>query len=155
MTIHIGDTPQGERVDIPLGHTGVFGASGVGKTKLLKYLIKQAVDEQRIPPGTLTLGTDNGSAFTARSTRLAISALDRFGSRSRGKDCAQRSRPGLAMKNTGAADRSLPQRADQRGVQQRGCGKRRAKAGESQLRQQGVTRSCSSRSRSSCRPSRC
>ena len=38
-------------------------------------LIKQAVDEQRIPPGTLTLGTDNGSAFTARSTRLAISGL--------------------------------------------------------------------------------
>ena len=27
------------------------------------------------PAGTLTLGTDNGSAFTARSTRLAISAL--------------------------------------------------------------------------------
>jgi putative transposase len=38
-------------------------------------VIKQAVDEQRILPGTLTLGTDNGSAFTARSTRLAISAL--------------------------------------------------------------------------------
>ena len=38
-------------------------------------VIKQAVDEQRISPGTLTLGTDNGSAFTARSTRLAISAL--------------------------------------------------------------------------------
>src|SRR4051795_6001306 len=38
-------------------------------------VIKRAVDEQRILPGTLTLGTDNGSAFTARSTRLAISAL--------------------------------------------------------------------------------
>jgi putative transposase len=38
-------------------------------------LIKRAVDEQAIPPGTLTLGTDNGSAFTARSTRLALSAL--------------------------------------------------------------------------------
>jgi putative transposase len=38
-------------------------------------VIRQAVDEQRILPGTLTLGTDNGSAFTARSTRLAISAL--------------------------------------------------------------------------------
>jgi len=36
---------------------------------------KHAVDEQAILPGTLTLGTDNGSAFTARSTRLAISAL--------------------------------------------------------------------------------
>ena len=38
-------------------------------------MIKQAVDEQAILPGTLTLGTDNGSAFTARATRLAISAL--------------------------------------------------------------------------------
>jgi putative transposase len=38
-------------------------------------VIKRAVDEQAILPGTLTLGTDNGSAFTARSTRLAISAL--------------------------------------------------------------------------------
>ena len=38
-------------------------------------VIRQAVDEQAILPGTLTLGTDNGSAFTARSTRLAISAL--------------------------------------------------------------------------------
>jgi putative transposase len=38
-------------------------------------VIKQAVDEQQILPGTLTLGTDNGSAFTARVTRLAISAL--------------------------------------------------------------------------------
>jgi hypothetical protein len=38
-------------------------------------VIKQAVDEQAILPGTLTLGTDNGSAFTARATRFAISAL--------------------------------------------------------------------------------
>ena len=38
-------------------------------------MIKRAVDEQRISPGTLTLGTDNGSAFTARATRLAINAL--------------------------------------------------------------------------------
>jgi putative transposase len=38
-------------------------------------VIKQAVDDQAIAPGALTLGTDNGSAFTARSTRLAISAL--------------------------------------------------------------------------------
>src|SRR5436190_11613493 len=38
-------------------------------------VIKQAVAEQPIVPGTLTLGTDNGSAFTARATRLAISAL--------------------------------------------------------------------------------
>ena len=38
-------------------------------------VIKQAVDEQGIAPGTLTLGTDNGSAFTARATRLALSAL--------------------------------------------------------------------------------
>ena len=38
-------------------------------------MIKQALDDQQIPPGTLTLGTDNGSAFTARSTRPAISVL--------------------------------------------------------------------------------
>jgi putative transposase len=31
--------------------------------------------EQGILPGTLTLGTDNGSAFTARATRLVISGL--------------------------------------------------------------------------------
>jgi putative transposase len=38
-------------------------------------VIETAVREQRILPGTLTLGTDNGSAFTARATRLIISAL--------------------------------------------------------------------------------
>jgi putative transposase len=38
-------------------------------------VIQQAVAEQAIPPGTLTLGTDNGSAFTARATRLVLSAL--------------------------------------------------------------------------------
>jgi putative transposase len=38
-------------------------------------VIEQAVLEQAILPGTLTLGTDNGSAFTARATRLIISAL--------------------------------------------------------------------------------
>jgi putative transposase len=37
-------------------------------------VIEQAVLEQGILPGTLTLGTDNGSAFTARATRLVISA---------------------------------------------------------------------------------
>jgi Integrase core domain len=29
-------------------------------------VVERAVAEQAIPPGTLTLGTDNGSAFTAR-----------------------------------------------------------------------------------------
>lgn len=38
-------------------------------------VIETAVREQRILPGTLTLGTDNGSAFTARATRLVISGL--------------------------------------------------------------------------------
>ena len=38
-------------------------------------VIEGAVREQGILPGTLTLGTDNGSAFTARATRLIISAL--------------------------------------------------------------------------------
>ena len=38
-------------------------------------VIQQAVAEQGIRPGTLTLGTDNGSAFTARATRLVLSRL--------------------------------------------------------------------------------
>ena len=36
-------------------------------------VIETAVRDQGILPGTLTLGTDNGSAFTARATRLVIS----------------------------------------------------------------------------------
>ncbi|HEY6398477.1 MAG TPA: IS3 family transposase [Solirubrobacteraceae bacterium] len=38
-------------------------------------VIERAVAEQSITPGTLTLGTDNGSAFTARATRLVLSGL--------------------------------------------------------------------------------
>jgi putative transposase len=38
-------------------------------------VIQRAVVDQTIAPGTLTLGTDNGSAFTARATRLALRAL--------------------------------------------------------------------------------
>jgi putative transposase len=38
-------------------------------------VIEHAVREQVIPPGTLTLGTDNGSAFTARKTRQLFSGL--------------------------------------------------------------------------------
>jgi len=38
-------------------------------------VIERAVSEQGIAPGTLTLGTDNGSAFTARATRAVISGL--------------------------------------------------------------------------------
>jgi putative transposase len=38
-------------------------------------VIEQAVAEQGIRPGMLTLGTDNGSAFTARATRLVLSGL--------------------------------------------------------------------------------
>ena len=38
-------------------------------------VIETAVREQGILPGTLTLGTDNGSAFTAKATRLVMSAL--------------------------------------------------------------------------------
>jgi putative transposase len=38
-------------------------------------VIERAVAEQAILAGTLTLGTDNGSAFTAKATRLAISGL--------------------------------------------------------------------------------
>ena len=38
-------------------------------------VIETAVAEQGIPPGMLTLGSDNGSAFTARKTRLVLSGL--------------------------------------------------------------------------------
>ena len=38
-------------------------------------MIETAVLEQGIRPGTLTLGTDNGSAFIARATRLVLSGL--------------------------------------------------------------------------------
>ena len=38
-------------------------------------VIERRSREQGIRPGTLTLGTDNGSAFTARATRLVISGL--------------------------------------------------------------------------------
>ena len=44
--IHIGDTKDGgERVELPVWHTGTFGQSGVGKTKLLKYMMSQANKE--------------------------------------------------------------------------------------------------------------
>jgi putative transposase len=38
-------------------------------------VIERAVIEQGIARGTLTLGTDNGSAFTARATRIVLRAL--------------------------------------------------------------------------------
>jgi transposase InsO family protein len=38
-------------------------------------LIERAAHERGIPPGTLTLGTDNGSAFTARAFKTVLSAL--------------------------------------------------------------------------------
>jgi putative transposase len=38
-------------------------------------VVERAVAEQAIPPGTLTLGTDNGSAFTARRFRAVLSGL--------------------------------------------------------------------------------
>jgi putative transposase len=38
-------------------------------------VIERVVREQGVAPGTLTLGTDNGSAFVARATRAVLSAL--------------------------------------------------------------------------------
>ena len=38
-------------------------------------LIERAATERGIPPGTLTLGTDNGSAFTARAFKTVLAAL--------------------------------------------------------------------------------
>ena len=43
--IHIGDAVTGEKVEIPIFHTGIFGQSGVGKTVLIKYMMTQAVKE--------------------------------------------------------------------------------------------------------------
>jgi putative transposase len=38
-------------------------------------VIERAVSAQAIAPGTLTIGTDNGSAFTARATRALLAGL--------------------------------------------------------------------------------
>ncbi len=38
-------------------------------------VVERAALEQAIPPRTLTLGTDNGSAFTARKFRAVLSGL--------------------------------------------------------------------------------
>jgi putative transposase len=38
-------------------------------------VIEAAVRDQQVTPGTLTLGTDNGSAFVARATRAVLSGL--------------------------------------------------------------------------------
>jgi putative transposase len=38
-------------------------------------VIERAVSGQAIAPGTLTIGTDNGSAFTARATRAVLCGL--------------------------------------------------------------------------------
>lgn len=38
-------------------------------------LIERAAAERGIAPGTLTLGTDNGSAFTARAFKAVLSGL--------------------------------------------------------------------------------
>ncbi|HEX2104764.1 MAG TPA: IS3 family transposase [Solirubrobacteraceae bacterium] len=38
-------------------------------------LVEQAVAARGVPPGTLTIGTDNGSAFTARAFKLVLSGL--------------------------------------------------------------------------------
>src|ERR1700682_6280 len=43
--ILIGTDSKGEEVSIPVHHTGTFGRTGVGKTTLVKEMIKQAVKE--------------------------------------------------------------------------------------------------------------
>lgn len=43
--IHVGNTEDGRRFEIPVHHTGIFGQTGVGKTRALKYMARQAVDE--------------------------------------------------------------------------------------------------------------
>ena len=43
MSIYIGDSTEGERVSIPVFHTGIYARSGMGKTTLIKDMIAQAV----------------------------------------------------------------------------------------------------------------
>jgi len=43
--IHLGNTDDGKRFEIPVHHTGIFGQTGVGKTRELKYMARQAVDQ--------------------------------------------------------------------------------------------------------------
>jgi|GEM_PF-6745870 len=43
--IHLGDTADGRRIEIPVHHTGIFGQTGVGKTRALKYMARQAVEQ--------------------------------------------------------------------------------------------------------------
>ncbi|MDG6922672.1 MAG: type IV secretion system DNA-binding domain-containing protein, partial [Nitrososphaerota archaeon] len=45
MSIHLGDTSEKKPIGIPVFHTGIFGQSGIGKTKLLHYMIDQVVRE--------------------------------------------------------------------------------------------------------------
>jgi putative transposase len=66
-------------------------------------VIAAAVCDQGILPGTLTLGTDNGSAFTARATRLVISALGVRHRRDRARSC-ELSRHGLVSCLRGVGD---------------------------------------------------
>ena len=53
--IHIGDTKDGKRIEIPVHHTGTFGQTGVGKTKMLKYMISQAVEQSYHLPSLITV----------------------------------------------------------------------------------------------------
>jgi hypothetical protein len=43
--IKIGITDEGKQIEIPVFHTGTFGQTGIGKTRLLKYMISQASEE--------------------------------------------------------------------------------------------------------------
>jgi putative transposase len=52
-----------------------FGLDTRCRAKEAIAVIERAVADQGITPGTLTLGTDNGSAFTAKATRLVLSGL--------------------------------------------------------------------------------
>jgi putative transposase len=44
------------------------------RAKEATVVIERAVTEQHIAPHTLTLGTDNGSAYTARATKGILAA---------------------------------------------------------------------------------
>lgn len=101
--IHIGNAPNGERVGIPIHHTGIFGQTGVGKTKLLRYMIEQAVeqgyhvlifDSKVTGPEFEGVGTDIGF-YIDESTDPDIFRSLLEGMRTRGRGNMERYRGGF------------------------------------------------------------
>jgi transposase InsO family protein len=56
--------------------SGIAGRRRCTTASTASRISSGAVDAWQIKPGTLTLGTDNGSAFTARQFKLVLSDLE-------------------------------------------------------------------------------